>query len=177
MTALALTSFSTAPAVREGSPRRAAILTALASAAVRQGNLRAVLILARTGRPRSLIRCRGDFRWLALAGLTALYPEANIEILRAALGCRLTDKRLHEPARYAARVAAREAWPAEEVAAIAQDVAEHEDHELTARWIWPTACAVAAAQTGVDPRRCAWSPAREPRNHEGSGWRGNTPSI
>ncbi|WP_303713614.1 hypothetical protein [Brevundimonas naejangsanensis] len=166
MTALALTSFPTAPAVREGSPRRAAILTALASAAVRQGNLRAVLILARTGRPRSLIRCRGDFRWLALAGLKALYPEANIEILRAALGCRLTDKRLHEPARYAARVAAREAWPAEEVAAIAQDVAEHEDHELTARWIWPTACAVAAAQTGVDPeavRVVTGSRASQPR--------------
>lgn len=154
MTALAVNAPSFAPVLtpRVGSPRRAAILTALAAAAVRQGNLRAVLILARTGRPRSLIRCGGDFRWLALAGLTALYPDANGEALRQALGCRSSaDKRLHEPARYAARVAAREIWPAEEVASVAQDVAEHEDHELTARWIWPTACAVAAERTGAEP--------------------------
>lgn len=161
MSALALTfaatpSLAPIPALpaltpRVGSPRRAAILTALAAAAVREGNLRAVLILARTGRPRSLIRCAGPFRWLALAGLTALYPEANDEALRQALGCRAsTDKRLHEPARRAARQEARENWPAEDVQAVAVAVAEHEDAQLTASWIWPVACAVTADHTGAD---------------------------
>lgn len=136
---------------RVGSPRRAAILTALAAAAVREGNLRAVLILARTGRPRSLIRCAGPFRWLALAGLQALYPDANAEALRKALGCRAsTDRRLHEPARRERLIQLREAWPAEAVAGVAQAVVDNEDPELTARWVWPVACAVAAAHTGAE---------------------------
>lgn len=141
---------------RVGTPRRAAILTALAAAAVREGNLRAVLILARTGRPRSLIRCAGPFRWLALAGLQALYPEAETGALKAALGCRAsTDRRLNEPARRAQMEARQYGWAPEAVAAVARAVVENEDAELTARWIWPTACAVTAAHTGADPETVA----------------------
>ncbi len=136
---------------RVGTPRRAAILTALAAAAVREGNLRAVLILARTGRPRSLIRCAGPFRWLALAGLQAVYPEAATEALKAALGCRTpTGRQMHEPARQRAALAKQQGWAPEAVAAVAQAVIENEDAELTARWIWPTACAVAADHTQAD---------------------------
>lgn len=128
---------------RVGTPRRAAILTALAAAAVRDGNLRAVLVLARTGSPRSLIRCAGGFRWLALAGLQALYPEANDAALRAALGCRApTDDRR--------RPTSRRLWPADAVADVARAVVENEDAQLTASWIWPEACAVAAAHTGAE---------------------------
>lgn len=155
MTALALSHDLTpvpflAPLVtpRVGSPRRAAILTALAAAAVREGNLKAVLILARTGRPRSLIRCAGPFRWLALAGLQALYPEANAEALKTALGCRASTH--SDPARRAATAARQSAWPIEAVKAVAVAVVENEDAELTARWIWPVACAVASAHTGAD---------------------------
>lgn len=132
---------------RVGTPRRAAILTALAAAAVRDGNLRAVLVLARTGRPRSLIRCAGRFRWLALAGLKAVYPEANEAALRKALGCLTRDARR--------RALARETWPAPEVEAVARAVVDNEDARLTASWIWPEACAVAAALTGADARAVA----------------------
>ena len=135
---------------RVGSPRRAAILTALAAAALETRDLKGVLVLARTGRPRSLIGCGGRFRWLAVAGLTALYPEANAEALRQALGCRAsTDKRRDEPARRARLAAQREQWPEQAVAAVAQAVAENEDAQLTASWIWPVACAVTAALTGA----------------------------
>lgn len=130
---------------RVGSPRRAAILTALASAAVRDGNLKAVLILARTGRPRSLLTCAGRVRWLALAGLRQLYPDANAQALRMALGCRpSTDRR-------GRALAEREDWPQELVARVARETAENEDAHLTASWIWPHACAVAAGHTGADP--------------------------
>lgn len=163
MTALALSAGPVpapflAPVVtpRVGSPRRAAILTALAAAAVREGNLRAVLILARTGRPRSLIRCAGPFRWLALAGLQALYPEADAEALKTALGCRSsTDRRLNEPARRAALLTKQSGWSGEAVAAVARAVVENEDAELTARWVWPVACAVTAAHVGADADEAA----------------------
>lgn len=135
---------------RVGSPRRAAILTALAAAAVRDGNLKAVLVLARTGRPRSLIRCAGGFRWLALAGLKAIYPEANDAALRSALGCVTRDTRQ--------RSALRETWPADAVEAVARAVVENEDAQLTASWIWPEACAVAAAHTGADAGTVATPP-------------------
>lgn len=133
---------------RVGSPRRAAILTALAAAAVRDGNLRAVLMLARTGRPRSLIRCAGGFRWLALAGLKALYPDGNDAALRTALGCRA-------PADERRRAQLREAWDAEAVQAVARAVVENEDAQLTATWIWPEACAVAAGHTGAEAETVA----------------------
>lgn len=144
MTALAFAPPPVLPVIpRVGSPRRAAILTALAAAAVRDGNLRAVLILARTGRPRSLIRCAGGFRWLALAGLRALYPEANDAALRAALGCRpSSDSRQ--------RATARETWPADAIEDVARAVVDNEDAHLTASWIWPEACAIAAGHTGAD---------------------------
>lgn len=127
---------------RVGSPRRAAILTALAAAAVRDGNLKAVLVLARTGRPRSLLTCAGGFRWLAMAGLRAIYPDANDAALRSALGCVSRDSR--------PRAALREVWPAEAVAFVARAVVENEDAQMTASWIWPEACAVAAAHTGAE---------------------------
>lgn len=140
-----------APVVtRVGSPRRAAILTALAAAAVRDGNLKAVLVLARTGRPRSLIRCAGGFRWLALAGLKAVYPEANDGALRAALGCQSRDTR--------SRSALRETWPWEAIEAVARAVVENEDAQLTASWIWPEACAVAAAETGAEAETVRTAP-------------------
>lgn len=136
---------------RVGSPRRAAILTALAAAAMETRDLRGVLVLARSGRPRSLIGCGGRFRWLALSALTTLYPEADVEALRAALGCRAsTDRRQHEPARRAA-LAARETWPDDVVEGVARAVADNEDAQLTAAWIWPAACGVAAAHTEADP--------------------------
>lgn len=151
VTALALAPLPAQPVIpRVGSPRRAAILTALAAAAVRDGNLRAVLVLARTGRPRSLLTCPGSFRWLALAGLKALYPEANDAALRAALGCRASpDGR---------RAAALETWPAEAVASVARAVVDNEDAQLTATWIWPAACAVAAGHTGADAETVARAP-------------------
>lgn len=129
---------------RIGSPRRAAILTALAAAAVQVGDLKGVLMLARSGRPRSLIGCGGRFRWLALAGLARLYPEANVEALRAALGCRASnDVRGRADRR-------REAWTPEAVEAVARAVIENEDAQLTASWIWPEACAVTAAHHQAD---------------------------
>lgn len=132
---------------RVGTPRRAAILTALASAAVQVGDLKGLLTLARSGRPSSLIGCGGRFRWLALAGLTALHPEANEAVLRAALGCRAsTDARGRAEAR-------RAAWDPNAIYAVARDVAEHEDAHLTSRWIWPLACAVAAEHTGAPAAR------------------------
>lgn len=158
MTALALApatlrAFTPPPSAvtpRVGTPRRAAILTALAAAAVRTGNLRAVLMLARTGRPRSLIRCPGGFRWLALAGLRALFPEANDAALAQVLGCRPpADER---------RWAHQRTWDDEAVAFVAHAVAENEDAELTAKWIWPEACAVAAARTGADAAVVARAP-------------------
>ena len=142
--------FTPALPQRVGSPRRAAILTALSAAAVRDGNLKAVLVLARTGRPRSLIRCRGGFRWLALAGLQAIYPDANDGALRAALGCQSRDNRQ--------RSAQRGTWPNDAVEYVARAVVDHEDAHLTASWIWPVACAVAAAHTGADPATVATPP-------------------
>jgi hypothetical protein len=144
MTALALARIPALPPVtpRVGSPRRAAILTALAAAAVRDGNLKAVLVLARTGRPRSLFTCAGGFRWLAMAGLKAVYPDANDAALRAALGCR--PSRDNRP-----RAALREIWPDDAVEAVARAVVENEDAQLTASWVWPEACAIAAAHTGA----------------------------
>jgi hypothetical protein len=135
-----------APVTRVGTPRRAAILTALAAAAVQEGSLSAVLTLARTGRPRSLITCPHRVRWLALAGLMKLYPEASGAALQAALGCR-TDSR--DPKRRMERKYARLAD--DQVLAVAYGIERHEDHHLTALWIWPTACAVTAAHTGADP--------------------------
>jgi hypothetical protein len=129
---------------RCGTPRRAAILTALAAAAMHCGDLKAVLMLARTGRPRSLIGCGGRLRWLALAALQALHPEANGPALSAALGCRPSvDPRARAEQR-------RAAWDPNAIYAVARAVAEHEDAHLTASWIWPHACAVAAAHTGAD---------------------------
>ena len=130
---------------RVGSPSRGAILTALASAAVRVGDLKGILTLARTGRPRSLIGCGGLFRWLALDGLLALYPEANRDALCAALGCRAsTDPRGRADKR-------RASLDPGSIHAVARDVAENEDAYLTASFVWPIACAVTAAHTGVDP--------------------------
>lgn len=136
---------------RVGSPRRADILTALAAAAMETRDLRGVLLLVRTGRPRSLIGCGGRFRWLAAAGLSLVYPEANVEALRLALGCRASsDKRQAEPARRARLAAQREAWSVEVVEAVARAVVDNEDAQLTASWIWPVACAVTAIHTGAD---------------------------
>lgn len=130
---------------RVGTPRRAAILTALAMAAVRTDNLKGVLTLARTGRPRALRTVTGGkFRWLALAGLTTAYPEANAQALAEALGCRLN---VQERSRNRVR---RGVWHEEDVQAVARAVVEQEDAALTGRWIWPHACAVAAAHTGAD---------------------------
>jgi hypothetical protein len=135
---------------RVGSPRRAAILTALTAAAMETRDLKGVLALARTGRPRSLIGCGGRFRWLALSALTTLYPEANEDALKAALGCRASkDRRQHEPAR-AAALAARERWPDPVVESVARAVIDNEDAQLTAAWVWPIACAVTAAHTGAE---------------------------
>lgn len=140
-----------APPPRVALPGRAAILTALTAAAMQAGDLRGVLALARLGRPRSLIGYGGRFRWLALSALTTLYPEADAEALRAALGCRLSkDKRRNEPSRRAA-LAARETWPEPLVTAVARAIVDNEDAQLTAAWIWPTACAVTAAHMGADP--------------------------
>lgn len=134
------------PVTRVGTPRRAAILTALAAAAVQEGSLSAVLTLARTGRPRSLITCPHRVRWLALAGLKALYPEASGEALQAALGCRSDSRdRKRRMERKYAQLAD------DQVRAVAHGIERHEDHHLTALWIWPTACAVTAAHTGADP--------------------------
>lgn len=155
MTALALAHSAfpaPAPALtpRVGSPRRAAILTALAAAAMETRDLKGVLVLARSGRPRSLIGCGGRFRWLALSALTTLYPEADAEALRTALGCKASrDRRQHEPSRRAALVA-RETWPEDVVTGVARAVADNEDAQLTAAWIWPVACGVAAEHTGAD---------------------------
>lgn len=129
---------------RVGTPRRAAILTALASAAMQVGDLKGLLMLARSGKPSSLIGCGGRFRWLALAGLQALHPEANETALRAALGCKAsTDPRGRAEQR-------RAAWDPMAIYAVARDVSEHEDAQLTASWIWPQACAVAAGHYGAE---------------------------
>lgn len=135
---------------RVGSPGRAAILTSLVAAAVEEKNVKAVLTLARRGKPRSLIRHSGSFRWLALSGLLRLYPEANAEALREAIGCRPSqDRRQNEPARRAQLESVRTRWPDHQVHAVAEAIALHEDHALTARWIWPVACAVAAEHLQV----------------------------
>ncbi len=129
---------------RVGTPRRAAILTALAAAAMEARDLKAVLALARTGRPRSLTGYGGLFRWLALAALTRIYPEACGETLKAALGCRPTsDVRGRAEAR-------RAAWSEAEIERVASAVVEHEDAQLTAAWVWPIACAVTAEAAGAD---------------------------
>ena len=135
MTMLALIPSQPSVTPRVGSPRRGAILTALASAAVRNGNLKAVLTLARTGRPRSLMACSGAVRQLALAGLETVYPEANGAALRSALGFR------RAPAA---------PWPADLALGVAHDIVANEDAQMTGRWIWPHACAVAAEHTGAD---------------------------
>ena len=144
-------AYATEPLItRVGSPGRAAVLTSLVAAAVEERNVRAVLTLARRGNPRSLIRHRGPFRWLALSGLLRLYPEANAEALQAAIGCRASqDRRQHEPARRARLTDERAGWPDHQIHAVAEAVALHEDHELTARWIWPVASAVAAEHLDV----------------------------
>ena len=38
---------------------------------------------------------------------------------------------------------------------MARAVVENEDAELTARWVWPVACAVAAAHVGADAEEAA----------------------
>lgn len=140
---------------RAGLPGRAAILTALTAAALQAGDLKGVLALARLGRPRSLIGYGGRFRWLALGALTTLYPDTDAEAMREALGCRRSlDKRQHQEARRAA-LAARETWPEAAVQAVARAVVDNEDAQLTASWIWPTACAVAAAHVGADANAVA----------------------
>jgi len=148
MTMLALVpdrSLIPAPvAQRFGTPSRAAILTALAAAAVRHGNVKAVLVLAQTARPRSLFSCGAPLRWLAMAGLSAVYPGANEDALFAAIGLkRSTDRRMRATQHQVA-------WSNEDVTVVARAIAENEAAQLTARWIWPHACAVAAAETGAD---------------------------
>lgn len=138
-----------------GIPGRAAILTALTAAAMHSGDLKAVLALARLGRPRSVIGYGGRFRWLALAALKTLYPDADADALRAALGCRPSrDRRRDEPARRQA-LAARETWPPELVTAVCRAMLDNEDAHLTAAWIWPAACAVTAAHVQADPQAVA----------------------
>ncbi len=141
---VALVSSSPPVTPRVGSPRRAAILTALASAAVRAGNLKAVLLLAKTGRPKSLLACSGRFRVLALSGLQAVYPEANEPALRSALGLGPSVDRRRRA------LEACTTWPEADVRATALSIVENEDAQLTGRWIWPHACAVAAEHTGAE---------------------------
>lgn len=145
MSLIALVPSSPPVTPRVGSPRRGAILTALAAAAVRTGNLKGVMALARTGRPRTLCTVPGGkFRWLALAGLAAVYPDANAAALTAGLGCR-TDVKARR-----LTLERRGDWPVEDVHAVAAAIVENEDAQLTGRWIWPHACAVAAEHTGAE---------------------------
>ncbi len=139
---------STSPAVptRFGAPSRSAILTALAASAVRQGHVRAVLVLAQTARPRSLLTCPGDLRGLALAGLKAVYPHANAE----ALDTCLRHPRAMDPRRSQRSRDAAVTWGPEDLDAVARAIADNEAAQLTGRWIWPHACAVTAAHTGAD---------------------------
>lgn len=129
---------------RVGTPSRSAILTALAAAAVRHGNVKAVLLLAQTARPRSLFTCAGEVRWLAYAGLEAVYPEASNAALMACFGLNGgTDRRKRGWLN-------RRTWDQDDLAAVARAVVENEAAQLTARWIWPHACALAAAHTGAE---------------------------
>lgn len=136
---------------RCGSPGRGAILTALVTAALIDGNFRAILVLARTGRPRSLLQCGLRPRWLALAALERLYPDANHEALCAALGCQPSTS-TDNPGRTDRR---RGEWTPAVIDSVAHQVATEEDGVLTARWIWPSACAVTAAHTGADAEAVA----------------------
>ncbi|MFC5346281.1 hypothetical protein ACETK8_15855 [Brevundimonas staleyi] len=146
MSMVALTSLSAPPVTpRVGSPSRSAILTALAAAAVRHGNVKAVLVLAQTARPRSLMTCAGEVRWLAFAGLETVYPDAAREALMACFGLKPSRDRRQRAWQ------GRRAWQADDLAAVARAVSENEAAQLTARWIWPHACALAAGRTGADP--------------------------
>lgn len=149
MSMVALVPSSPPVTPRVGTPRRAAILTALASAAVRAGNLKAVLILARTGRPKSLLACPGAFRVLAFRGLQTVYPEANEPALRSALGLYADASRRRDS------VERRAVWLDDDVRATARAIVENEDAQLTGRWIWPHACAIAAAHTGAEAETVA----------------------
>ncbi|MFN3352618.1 MAG: hypothetical protein ACK4Z5_03330 [Brevundimonas sp.] len=136
---------------RCGTPSRTAILTALAAAAVERDGVRTILMLARTGRPKSLTSAPGRVRWLALRGLLTLYPEANETALSAALGCRAsTDRRRNEARRRAELEAVRNDFTPDQVMRVAREVSRHEDAQLTAKWIWPFACAVAGEHTGAE---------------------------
>lgn len=131
---------------RFGAPSRAAIMTALAASAVRLGHIRAVLVLAQTARPRSLLACPGELRGLALAGLKAVYPDANPEALDACLRHpRTADRRRASRSRDFAVT-----WAPGDLTAVSRAIADNEAAQLTGRWIWPHACAVAAEHTGAE---------------------------
>lgn len=129
---------------RVGTPSRAAILTAIAAAAVRVGNVRAVLMLVQTLRPRSMVSRGGSMRWLAMAGLRVVYPQANEAALFAAVGLKPSRDRRQ-------RGQDQVTWSDEDVTVVARAVVENEAAQLAARWIWPHACDVAAQETGADP--------------------------
>lgn len=136
---------------RCGTPSRSAVLTALVVGSVELNSVSHILMLTRTGRPRSLQTCPARVRWLALRGLLMLYPEANDEAVAQALGCRPSAD-LRRDVRYRRRrlELARADFTAEQVERVARGVSSHEDAQLTARWVWPVACEVAAGHTGAD---------------------------
>jgi hypothetical protein len=139
---------------RCGTPSRTAVLTALAVAAVELNSVGPILTLVRTGRPRSLAACSGRVRWLGLRGLLRLYPEANEAALALALGCRpSSDRRRDERWRRRELEATRADFTPDQVERVARGVSTHEAAQMTARWVWPVACEVAAQHTGAEPAK------------------------
>jgi hypothetical protein len=139
---------------RCGTPSRTAVLTALVVSSIEVGSVRPILMLTRTGRPRSLAACPAKVRWLALQGLLTLYPDANEQVLAQALGCRPSaDRRRDERWRRRELDAVRSDFTPAQVDRVARTVSANEDPQLTARWVWPIACEVAARFTGAEPDR------------------------